>query len=213
MFAVFMVPSQGHHHVHFAVVAKKLLKEIYHSQGAVFKTVLQGDPKSPSVNFVLDQTGSPAGANTSFWESVRLATRFIVVSHIGYLDGPILSYKDGGVYYLVPPHAGKISYAQPWPTVDGHPEQLTTEAVLFWSRIGTSSLRGGPRKPTNRDDLRIYLLGCDGALTYAGPAARAAQCPVYGFTNSTASADTKTMLDAVAPLENLGRSPGMQMWQ
>lgn len=183
MSTVLIAPTQGEHASLFLSTARDILKNIYKSKGSVFKTVIDEDRK---VEFKSD------GLARSFWDSVSAADTFITVSHCGLEDGPNLAFHDRSF-----PLPGS---AQPWPT-DGNTSHLSLEGMLFWSRVGM---------PGRSNTAKIILIGCDTGKTYAGAVNKVAHCPVFGFKDLCAAANSGSMQQHIKNIELAGASPGMK---
>jgi hypothetical protein len=193
MSTVLIAPTQGEHTSLFQTTARDILRNIYGSKGAVFKTVLslvkdKDDPTivKTKVTFVLDV------GKGEFWDNVSSASTFITVSHGGIEDGPNLAYHDSSF---------PIGTNQPWPT-DGNSSRLSVGGMLFWARVGTG----------RTNTAKIILLGCDSGTTYAGAVSTAAKSRAFGFLDRCAAANSQAMQKVVSDIEKSGKSPGIKSY-
>jgi hypothetical protein len=153
--------------------------KIYGNRGGAYVFVASVDSAS-KVSFKIDTYASNAtnASKTTFWDAVSKSDRFMVASHCGPIDGPIL---DG---------------SQPWGVQQPLANKLGTNGMLFWSRVGTN----------RNNKVRITLLGCNSGLSYAGMVNTAAQSICYGTNSSIAAANWGTAQPLLQQIE-AGKTP------
>lgn len=184
--ALIVVPASSQHAGSFMATANDLLTSQYRNDGMIFKMAFASD----ATWSFLPATSPPKGLSSSFDDTLKAATSFLTISHVGTTDGPIMThdFKD-------PSNPGKYDWSkcQPWPT-DGK-GALGPAGSEFWTRIG--------RAPKTN---KIMILGCDSGVSYSRAVADVAGIAVYGFKDECAAGNPSSMRPYVEGIE-AGRVP------
>jgi hypothetical protein len=179
MSAVLIVPMHGKDKAQFLESAKQILGKVYGNKGVIFKAhALRG---TGGVVRFLAASKLPSGASSEHLEHTQKASRYIVLSHMGLLDGPILSDESGTA----------TLDNQPWGAVPGTTD-LQMAGAIHWGTVGRS----------RNNSVTIMLLGCDSAVNYGRMVASAAQSTVWGFSSSCPSAIPEFSVKAVKNMES-----------
>ncbi|PSJ59067.1 hypothetical protein C7I84_13640 [Mesorhizobium ephedrae] len=187
--AAVIVPGDGPDQKNFERVGEDLVKNVYGGNGIVYKCVFANQSRDFHYIDMLPVSAAPNGGSGSFLEFLFVATCVLTVSHVGELDGPIMSYLTPIDKASRETENADWRYRQPWHT-NGTGRQLCPYGDLFWKFIGRA-----PRT------TKIILLGCESGNRYAQCVANSATIPVWGFDHSCAAADIATMRPIVSGIE------------
>ena len=141
--------------------------------------------------FDLVPVSSPPKGVTSanFIDFLPRASSVLTISHVGVLDGPIMSYLTP-VREHTADEGDDWRRRQPWHT-NGTGRKLCLIGFLFWHNVGSA-----PRTS------KIIILGCESGNFYSQCVANAAGIPAWGFDHSCAAADIATMRPIVTAIES-----------
>ncbi|GLS45767.1 hypothetical protein [Methylobacterium brachythecii] len=178
--ATLVVPAAGKDKGPFLNCAKQVLQDCYAGDGVIF-TAFSQQGTNGTVKFAA-ATNPPKGGSSDYVTEMRRATDYIVLSHMGELDGPIL-YNDG--------HTDGLLDMQPWACVPGDPDQLQMPGIIHWTTTGVSR--------TNK--VRIMLFGCDSGITYGKAVCKSSRSVTYGFKDACPSAIPDFSVKAVKSIQ------------
>ena len=178
LLAVLIVPMYGKDKAQFLESAQQILSKVYNNNGVIFKAhALRG---TGGVVRFLAVSNLPRGASSDHLEHTQKASSYIVLSHMGLVDGPILSDESGTA----------VLDNQPWAVAPGT-DNLQMAGAVHWTTVGRS----------RNNSVTIMLLGCDSAVSYGKIVARAAQSTVWGFSDSCSSGIPEFSVKAVKSIE------------
>lgn len=185
--ALIVVPGSSQHAGSFMATANDLLTTQYANNGMIFKMAFARDATQ---SFLAAMT-PPKGLSKDFEETLKVATSFLTISHVGTRDGPIMTHD-----FTDPSDASKYDWSkcQPWPT-DATGRTLGSAGTDFWTRIG--------RAPKTD---KIMILGCDSGVSYSRAVADVAGITVFGFKDECAAGNPSSMRPYVQGIE-AGRIP------
>lgn len=174
--ALIIVPANSSHAGGFLASALDLRENVYGFQNTmIFKVAVAANL---SVSF-LPAIKPPKIFSNDFDECLKVPITFMVISHIGVIDGPIMSHAP---------------FLQPW-ALDQLTRFLDTAGAAFWSKVGQGS-----------NLVKIVLSGCESGRTYGQAVANAAGKSVYGFQDDIGSGIPSVLRPYIKTLE-AGRTP------
>lgn len=172
MTAIIIVPAHGKDKGPFLECATRIKQDCFSDKGSIFKAFsMKGT--GGVVKFLPTDTSKSA---VDYMTAMRSATKYIVLSHMGEVDGPIL-YED---------HGTAVLDMQPWATQAGT-QDLQMMGAIHWGTVGRS----------RNNKVEILLFGCNSALSYSKIVARYSSSRVWGFKNSCPSAIPTFSISAV----------------
>ncbi len=214
MSAVILCPSQGLHAAAFQGTSRQIIESFYCKKnekgemkrggGFGFQTVIS---RIRCGKYQVDYWRADWDKNPEkpdFWTAVSQATTFIMLSHMGQVDGPILNHVDTNNKNI----AEVDRFWQPWPTAcittpvaparSAFATYLSPEGRGFWQRVG------GINKTKK---LKIVLLGCDSNSIYGPMVSAESKCPVFGFHHSCQAANHNTQIPNLTVIEDKDEAP------
>ncbi|MER2558731.1 MAG: hypothetical protein ABTQ93_14820 [Candidatus Competibacter denitrificans] len=176
MSAVILIPAKGPDSIGFGGAAYGIVKQVYRQKGGGYRYQAGVQKAQPGVQYNKCFWTSKSASDV-FWDAISAASTFIMMSHCGIEDGPILYYSKSDT-----------DYCQPWPKA-GTDNSLSQAGKDFWGKM------------KNKSSFKIVLIGCSSAVSYASLVAKEAQCPVYGFLNNCTAASDIVQIPLLRAIE------------